>query len=72
MGRCTPRDEPLVCSSADQAKGSSPCKVGSWVEIQAAANERDWNSSPFQIGTPIYFAALMLFRIAYPFLTRKG
>ena len=47
----------LVCSSADQAKGASPCKVGGLVEIQAAAaNYRDcpdWNTSPPQIGTPV-------------------
>ena len=36
MGRCTPQDLPLVCSSADQAKGASPCKIGSLVEIPAA------------------------------------
>ena len=34
MECCTPRDLPLVCSSADQAKGASPCKVGSLVETQ--------------------------------------
>jgi hypothetical protein len=63
IGRCTQRDEPLICSSADQAKGASPCKVGDLVEIQAqCSNKRDWNSSPFQIGTPIYFASLLLFK----------
>jgi hypothetical protein len=27
---CTPGDLPLVCSSADQAKGAPPCKVDVW------------------------------------------
>jgi len=29
----------LVCSSADQAKGASPCKVGGLVEIPTAATQ---------------------------------
>ena len=40
MGRCTPRDMPLVCSSADQAKGASPCKVGDLGETPTAATQK--------------------------------
>jgi hypothetical protein len=57
VGRCTPRDEPHVCRSAYQAKGASPCKVGGSVVIPTIGTPL-----PFMIGTPIFFAALLLIK----------
>jgi hypothetical protein len=38
------QDEPLVCIYADKAKGASSCKVGSFVEIQTAATQKNSTS----------------------------
>jgi hypothetical protein len=32
MGRCTPQDEPLICSSTDQAKGA-PARSAVWLRF---------------------------------------
>jgi hypothetical protein len=50
MGCCTQQDEPLVCSTADQAKGASPFKVGGLVEIPTAATQKPATSVVSRMG----------------------